>query len=103
MNDPAETTLDRRCFLSVAASALAAPVAAAPPKKAEPGASARAIKALHDSLTPAQKKAMCFAWDHNGRSRVPLRLHVSNNWAVSGQTARSFTREQQGLIENVLA
>jgi hypothetical protein len=78
--------------------ALPAALAAAP----VPGPSARAIKALHDSLTAAQKKAICFPWDHPGHGGLPLRLHVSNNWAVSRTTVASLTRPQQALVEEVM-
>jgi hypothetical protein len=96
-------TLDRRHFLSCSAG-LAAGLALAPGLRAAPlGASAKAIKAFHDSLTEKQKKAICFDWDHKGHGGLPLRLHVSNNWAVSRWTVASFTKEQQELIESILA
>ena len=58
----------------------------------------KAVKALYDSLTEAQRKIMCFEWDKKGYGKYPLRLHVTNNWAVSPVAVRSFTKDQQALI-----
>ncbi len=105
--------IDRRGFLrqaagpAVATALTGSPVLAGPPKKpADPavvGVSAPAIRAFYGSLTDAQKKAMCFDWDHRGPSKLPLRLHVSNNWNVSPRAISSFTKEQQRLIDDILA
>jgi hypothetical protein len=99
---------DRRAFLetvaSAAAAACAGPVLGAAPQTAaaaKDGADA-AVKALYDSLSDAQKKAMCFAWDHKGHGGLPLRLHVTNNWAVSNTKVGALTEEQQGLVQEVL-
>src|SRR5687768_4944067 len=93
--DPKMRILDRREFLTASAS-LAAGLALPAAKAAEApvSASAKPIMAFHDSLTAKQKKAICFAQDHKGYGGLPLRLHVSNNWAVSGATVASFTKEQ---------
>src|SRR4051794_28710952 len=93
--DPA---VDRRCFLRHAAgSALTATVTGAelwaapkaPAASEKPGPSAAAIRAFHQSLSDAQKKAMCFDWDHIGFTKLPLRLHVTNNWDISSAAISS--------------
>src|SRR5262245_42649138 len=86
---------DRRRFLpAVATSAAAAglplwatprPAAAAPTRTSAPET---AVKALYDTLTPEQKKAVCFPWDHKDSQRGLLRTHVSNNWHITPQTIR---------------
>lgn len=89
MND-----LTRREALATMAAAL----------RAEPvrdGPSSKAIRGFHESLSPQQRKTMCFAWGHKGPSGLPLRFHVTNNWAVSPAAVRSFTKEQQKLIGDV--
>jgi hypothetical protein len=65
------------------------------------GPSGKAVGALYESLTGDQRKVMCFDWDHKGHSGLPLRLHVTNNWAVSRAAVRSFSKEQLELIEGV--
>jgi Protein of unknown function (DUF3500) len=94
-------SLDRRGFLrGLAAATVVGAVAQG--ARAAPSPAETAIKALHDALTEQQKKAMCFEWDRKGPGGLPLRLHVSNNWAVSNTTVGSLTREQQGLVEEIL-
>src|SRR5262249_9950631 len=51
-----------------------------------PSGADSAVKALYESLSEQQKKAMCFDWDKKGYGGLPLRLHVTNNWAVSNTT-----------------
>ncbi len=104
--------LGRRRFLQhAAAGALAAAVAGPktwaapkePPPPDKPGPSAGAIRAFYQSLSAAQKKAMCFDWDHVGFTKLPLRLHVTNNWDISPAAISSFTKDQQRLIDDILA
>lgn len=66
-----------------------------------PSASSKAIADFYASLSEAQRKVMCFAWDHKGQTGLPLRLHVTNNWAVSHAAVASFSKEQQALIEEI--
>jgi hypothetical protein len=90
---------DRREFLKTAAAlGLAAPATAAPADKDSADA---AVKALYESLSAPQKKAMCFDWDRKGYGGLPLRLHVTNNWAVSNTKIGDLTRDQQTLVEEV--
>lgn len=68
------------------------------------------VKILYDSLTPDQKRKMCFSWDYTeteGKNpRGLLRTHVSNNWQVVPSTRitgeRSiYTKDQQQLILDI--
>jgi len=45
---------------------------------------------------------MCLDWDHKGYGKWPLRLHVTNNWAVSPMTVAALSTDQQALVEEVL-
>src|SRR5262245_48086657 len=98
--------LTRRHVLGgLAAASLGAAVLAGDDPKARPTTttrSAEAIKVFHDSLTPQQREAILFAWDHRGPSGLPLRLHVTNNWAVSKLNVKSFSRDQQALIAEII-
>lgn len=86
---------------SVAVLAVGSPsvVQAAPesPQKSE-----SLVKVLYDSLTPAQKEEICFDWDYVD-DRGLLRMHVSNNWQITGIKLNSgfFTKDQQDLIEAI--
>ncbi len=57
-----------------------------------------AVKALYDTLTDAQKKEVCFDWNHQD-ARGLLRTHVSNNWQITKPTIDSefFKPEQREL------
>jgi hypothetical protein len=97
--------LDRRRFLATvgslaATSAIPSLVGAAPPTPRS--ASETAVKALFDSLTPEQRKKICFAWDHKDGRRGLLRTHVSNNWQITEPQIRSpfYTKKQQDLIHD---
>jgi hypothetical protein len=102
--------LDRRHFLrAVGVTAAAAPllgVARADTSAAtapSPNSVAEtAVKALYDSFTDDQKKAICFDWDHKD-GRGLLRTHVSNNWQITKPHIRSefYTRKQQGIIHDI--
>jgi hypothetical protein len=109
-DDAAEALgLDRRRFLqAVAASAAATalPLWATPRVRAAPkptSAAETAVKALYDTLTPEQKQAVCFAWDHKDPKRGILRTHVSNNWHITPQTVSSgfYSTKQQHLIHDI--
>ncbi len=104
--DP-DPPLDRRRFLVAAGAAAASlPLWATPRAAAAPtpkSAAETAVKALYDTLTPDQKKAVCFAWDHQDPKRGLLRTHVSNNWHIVPQTIRSdfYTKKQQLIIHDI--
>ena len=69
--------------------------ASAPPEHSE-----SLVATLYESLTPEQRRQICFAWDHTDE-RGLLRLHVANNWHVTRPTVTSdfYTSDQQALIE----
>uniref|UniRef100_A0A7C4LLX4 DUF3500 domain-containing protein n=1 Tax=Schlesneria paludicola TaxID=360056 RepID=A0A7C4LLX4_9PLAN len=95
----------RRQFVQ-AVSASAAAIAVGPRAAvAAPEPAARSeslVKTLYDSLTPAQKEEICFDWDYVD-DRGLLRMHVSNNWQITGIKLNSgfFTTDQQELIEAI--
>jgi hypothetical protein len=62
-----------------------------------------AVKALWDTLSPAQRQEICFDWDHRDAHRGLLRSFVANHWQVTRPNIRSafFTRKQQWLIHDV--
>lgn len=68
-----------------------------------PASSAVPLRAFYESLSAEQRRQMCFEWDHRGFTKLPLRLHVTNNWGVSPVSITSFRKDQQQLIENVIA
>jgi len=96
--------LSRRRFIATTAAGLAGAVAlpAGTIITAGPSYAAKAkakvvpetlIKQLYDSMTQAQRKAVCFAWDH------PSRGLVDANWYVVKQRVGEFyTKDQQALI-----
>lgn len=96
----------RRQFLQSAAATAALPLFAVPKLVAAPtkkSAAETAVKALYDTLTPDQKKAVCFAWDHVDEKRGLLRTRVANNWNITPHMIKSefFTREQQGIVGDI--
>ena len=98
-----DLTVSRREFVQTVGVAAAA-VAAVP----HVGMSAESTKAapeslvtkLYHSLTPNQKKSICFDWDHKD-DRGLLRMHVSNNWQITGDhkiATGFYTKDQQEII-----
>jgi len=60
------------------------------------GASETLVATLYKSLTPEQKKAVAFAFDH------PLRSKVDNNWQITPQKIGKFyTPDQQAMIAEI--
>ncbi len=58
------------------------------------------VKQLYDRLTEAQRKEVCFAWDHTDGQRGVLRTRVANNWHITKPVINSqfFTDDQRELI-----
>jgi hypothetical protein len=102
---PENLLLSRRRFLGTAAVTAATLPLAARRALAAPtpqSAAETAVKALYDSLTPEQKKVVCFDWDYKD-SRGLLRTHVSNNWHITKPQIASefFTDKQRGIIRDI--
>lgn len=99
-------TVSRRQFVQASSVAAAAAAAVAPTwLRAEDAAKPQPenlIVKLFESLTPAQKDEICFAWDHTD-DRGLLRMHVSNNWHITDKRIGSdfFTKDQQDMVEAV--
>jgi hypothetical protein len=98
----------RREFLKtgVAAAMTAATASALPviAKPAERPTSETLVGQLYQSFSDAQKRVVCFAWDHQDRERGLLRTHISNNWRITPQAIRGnafYTRDQQDMIRAI--
>jgi hypothetical protein len=87
--------LDRRTFLKTATLgtvSLAASGAAAKPT----GTPETLVATLYNSLSPEQKQAVVFEFDH------PLRSKVDNNWFITPQKiGKFFTADQQAMIREI--
>ena len=94
----------RRRFLQASAALAVAPLFATAKesvKLATPTSAAESTsKAIYETLTDEQKKAVAFAWDHQDEKRGLLRTFVSANWQITPHTVKSdfFTKKQQGLV-----
>jgi hypothetical protein len=86
---------------SLLAPGLMAAAAECSNEKTDSERAEKAVKALYDSLTDSQRKIMCLDWDAKGYGNLPLRLHVTNNWAVSPMTVGALRKEQQALVEDI--
>ena len=54
------------------------------------------VKRFHDTLTPVQKKAICFPFDHE------LRGKINANWAITPlEIGKDFSKDQQALITEI--
>ena len=54
------------------------------------------VASLHGTLSPEQKAALCFPFDH------PLRREVDNNWHVTEKSIREFlTGDQQQMVREI--
>ena len=106
---PSEVRLiTRRGFLGTAATATVlagfgsrpADAAANPPAK--PTAESL-VKRLFDSLSDAQRKQVCFAWNHEDESLGLLRTRIAANWHVTKPLIDSdfYTANQQRLIRDI--
>ena len=61
------------------------------------------VSNLFETLTPVQKKAVCFDWDHVAGDQGLLRTRLENNWKITKPSIKSsfFTGEQQELIRGI--
>jgi len=98
---------DRRQFLRVAGAAALAvgssPLWATAADTAPTSTPETAVKTLYDTMTEAQKKDLCFAWDYMDAKRGLLRTRISNNWQITEPTINSkyFTADQKDLIRTI--
>jgi hypothetical protein len=103
-------SVSRRDFVkTISAGALAASLpligrasnamAAAGPAQAGPTPSAlaeTAVARFHKTLTPEQRKILCFPFNH------PLRSTVKNNWQIVKPTIGDMKPEQQALCQEIM-
>jgi hypothetical protein len=55
-----------------------------------------AVKRFYDSLTDAQRKVVCFPFDH------PLRQRINANWPITKPTIEEFfTKDQQATLDEI--
>lgn len=103
-----DVELERRDFMRVvgvmAGTAMAStvPLFAVPKATAAPTPSSGSetiVKKLYETLTPEQKKVVCFDWDYVDPKRGLLRARVQNNWHVTQPQILSefYTKEQQAI------
>jgi hypothetical protein len=104
---PTPLTASRRGFLTrcgglALASAGGVGGGAEPPAVA--GRSAETLAAaLHASLSPRQRAAVCLPWDYKHPKFGLLRTRVANNWNATEPDVASdfFTKDQQRLIRDI--
>ena len=96
--------LSRRGFVQ-SVGAVASVAAIAPrmgiAEEAAKAAPESLVTKLFHSLTPSQKEEVCFDWDHKD-DRGLLRMHVSNNWQITGDhkiATGYYSKDQQDMIE----
>lgn len=100
----AEALVSRRGFVQTVGAAAA--IASVGPRvitaaEAPQPAPETLVKKLYDSLAASQKEDICFDWDHKD-DRGLLRMHVSNNWQITGEhkiASDFFTDDQKDMIE----
>jgi len=62
------------------------------------------VKALYDALSPKQREAICFAWNHQDAERGLLRTRVANNWDITDYYIVDddfYTKDQQHIIRGI--
>lgn len=103
------SSVDRRTFLKTAGVAAGTLTVAgglpvwAVAKDTPAAAPESLVKQLYDTLTPAQRKQVCYAWDHIDPDRGLLRTFVANNWNINDQEILGdfYTDDQRDLIRAV--
>ncbi len=103
--------VDRRQFLKTASVAGAAAVTAgslplwaqAADTAAKASTPESVVPHLFKSLTDAQKKVICFSWDHTEDERGLLRTRVSNNWHITEPVINGdfYTLDQRAMIRDI--
>ncbi len=61
------------------------------------------VSILFETLTPTQKKEVCFGWNHMAGEQGLLRTRIENNWKITKPSIKSdfYTTEQQQLIRSI--
>jgi hypothetical protein len=61
------------------------------------------VTALYKSLSDAQRKEICFAWDHTEPQRGLLRTRVANNWHITKPVINTkfYTDDQRDMIRAI--
>ena len=100
--------VSRREFIRTAGVAAAAVGAAPLLARADVSLSADSppetvAKLLFESLSDAQKKEICFAWDFTEPERGLLRTRMSNNWNITKPniTSEFYNKDQQAMIKHI--
>lgn len=53
------------------------------------------VKTFYDSLTEAQRKLICFDFDHQ------LRQKIENNWHITKTLVEDFSKDQQAMVREI--
>jgi hypothetical protein len=62
------------------------------------------VKVLYDVLSPKQREAICFPWNHQDPERGLLRTRVANNWDITDYYIVDddfYTKDQQHIIRSI--
>ena len=98
---------NRRDFLKTASAAAVAagslPVFASAKDAAPASQPESVVKVLYESLSPEQKKLICYDWDHIDSERGLLRTRVAANWHINDLVINSdfFSNDQRAMIRDV--
>jgi Protein of unknown function (DUF3500) len=87
--------------LAASAPIIGRPALADGPAKTQVGPSPSApaetaVARFYKTITPEQRKVICFPFDH------PKRSMVNNNWAIVKPTISEMTTEQQALCQEIM-
>lgn len=101
-----QPSVSRRGFVQTIGAAAVAASAIPQVGRADHGTgrtSESLVKKLYESMTPAQKEEVCFPWNYTD-DRGLLRMHVSNNWNITGDhmiNSGFYTSDQKEMIEAI--
>jgi hypothetical protein len=62
------------------------------------------VKVLYDALSPKQREAVCFPWDHQHEEWGLLRTRVSANWDITDYYINDnefYSKDQQAIIRKI--
>ena len=111
---PPANSLARRAFLEQAGkTSLAAGVvccsaglpalAADLSAEKKPPTAESIVKLLYESLSPGQREAVCFDWNHQDPERGLLRTRVANNWDITDHFVNDdfYSADQRAMIRKI--